>query len=63
MDIVLAESSGQTEITPQTAPEFWALYQQSVLLALKEQQILNEVQLQYCMDRLSGFYDLRTSPV
>lgn len=34
-------------------PEFYRLYQQSVLLALKEQDVLNEIQVQLCLDTLS----------
>ena len=32
--------------------EFYRLYQQSVLLALKEQGVINEIQYQICLDIL-----------
>lgn len=43
----------EKEINKKETPEFLLLYEQSVLLALKEQGILNEIQLPICMDELS----------
>ncbi len=34
-------------------PEFYRLYYQSVLLALKEDSILNETQYQLCIDMIA----------
>ena len=49
---VFLECSEETLISKTSAPEFYRLYQQSVLLALKEQGVLNDIQLQYCLDIL-----------
>ena len=40
-------------VSKTATPEFYRLYQQSVLLALKEQGVINEVQFQYCLDTLN----------
>ena len=45
-------SSGEIPVNQAAAPEFYRLYQQSVLLALKEQGALSEIQLRYCLDLL-----------
>ena len=49
---VFLETSGEISVTKQSAPEFWMLYQQSVLLALKQQGALDEQQYALCMDTL-----------
>ena len=43
----------EMEINSRTAPEFLLLYQQAVLLALKEQGILDERQLRLCLEALT----------
>lgn len=40
------------EITRQTQPEFYHLYQSAVLLCLQQQGVLDEEQLQWCLERL-----------
>ena len=40
-------------VSKTATPEFYRLYQQSVLLALKEQGVINEVEFQYCLDILN----------
>lgn len=37
-------------VNKKNTPEFFRLYQQSVLLVLKEQGVLNEFQYQLCLD-------------
>jgi len=37
-----------------TVPEFILLYQKAILLALKEQVAINDIQLQLCIDRLTS---------
>lgn len=44
----------EIEISKQSTPEFYLLYQQSVLLSLKEQSTISEIQYQQCLDRLSN---------
>ena len=39
-------------ITKETDPEFWFQYQRAILLALKDDGILNEIQYRYAEDRL-----------
>lgn len=41
-------------ISRKTTPEFYLLFQQSVLLSLKEQSTINEIQYQQCLDLLSS---------
>lgn len=52
-EAVFLECTEEIAVSKTTAPEFYLLYQQSVLLSLKEQGILNEVQYQFCMDTLT----------
>ena len=40
------------EITRADAPRFWYEYQRSVLLALKENRMLNDTQYQYAEEKL-----------
>lgn len=40
------------EITRQTLPEFYHLYQSAVLLCLQEQGVLDENQAQWCLEQL-----------
>lgn len=49
---IFLESTGGITIEKKATPEFYLLYQQSVLLALKEQGVLDEFQLQRCMEGL-----------
>lgn len=49
--------TGRTDeivISKKSTPEFYLLFQQSVLLSLKEQSTINEIQYQQCLDRLSN---------
>lgn len=50
---ILSTCSGQTEVSPAATPRFWLLYQQSVLLALKEQGVLDEAQYSFCLEALA----------
>ncbi len=50
---VLLECTEEIAICKTATPEFYLLYQQSVLLSLKEQGVLNEIQYQICMDALT----------
>ncbi len=52
-EAVFLECTEEIAVSKTTAPEFYLLYQQSVLLSLKEQGVLNEVQVQLCMDALT----------
>lgn len=52
-EAVFLKCTEEIAVSKTATPEFYRLYQQSVLLALKEQGILNEVQYQYCLDTLS----------
>lgn len=50
---VFLESTEEIIVSKKVIPEFYLLYQQSVLLALKEQGVLNKMQYQFCMDALN----------
>ena len=52
-EAVLLECTEEIAICKKATPEFYLLYQQSVLLSLKEQGVLNEIQYQLCMDALT----------
>ncbi len=45
------------EIAVSDTSEFFRLYQQSILLALQEQGVINETQLQYCLDTLNHHFE------
>lgn len=51
---VFTSSTGEITISRQSTPEFYLLFQQSVLLSLKEQNTINEIQYQQCLDLLSN---------
>lgn len=51
-EAVFCECSEEIQIAPKTTPDFYRLYEQSVLLALNEQGVLNELQLRYALDLL-----------
>lgn len=53
-EAVCLECTEEIAVSKTTAPEFYLLYQQSILLSLKEQGVLNEIQYQQCFDRLSN---------
>ena len=53
---VFLESTGEIKISKETAPEFLLLYQQSVLLALKEEGVLNEAQYGFSLETLFSQY-------
>lgn len=50
---VFQEVENMVPINKKTTPEFIALYECALLLALLEQEDINEVQFQLCMDQLS----------
>ncbi len=50
---VFLECTEEIVVSKTDTPEFYRLYQQSVLIALKEQGVLNEVQIQHCLDTLN----------
>lgn len=52
-EAVFLESTEEIAISKTATPEFYLLYQQSVLLSLKEQGIINEIQYQLCLDALT----------
>ena len=52
-EAVFLKCTEEIAVSKTATPEFYRLYQQTVLLALKEQGILNEMQLQYCLDTLN----------
>ncbi|MCL2857184.1 MAG: hypothetical protein FWE19_05615 [Oscillospiraceae bacterium] len=47
------QAENEVEIEHNTVPEFLILYQKAVLLALKEQGAINDLQCQLCIDRLT----------
>lgn len=51
-EAIFCEYNGDMQIAPKTTPDFYRLYEQSVLLALNEQGVLNELQLRYALDLL-----------
>lgn len=52
-EAVLCECSEEIQIDSKTTPDFYHLYEQSVLLALNEQGVFNEIQLRYALDILN----------
>lgn len=50
---VFLQYTGENSVSKTVTPEFYRLYQQSVLLTLKEQGFLDEVLYQYCMNILN----------
>lgn len=53
-EAVFTGSIKETVISKKSTPEFYLLYQQSVLLSLKEHNTISEIQYQQCLDRLSN---------
>ena len=51
-EVIFLEGSEEIAVSKMVTPEFYQLYQQSVLLALKEQGVLNEGQYRYCLDAI-----------
>ncbi len=51
---VFLECTGETKISKKTTPGFWLLYQQSVLLSIKDQGFINEIQYERCLEELTG---------
>ena len=51
-EAVFLKCTEEIVVSKTATPEFYRLYQQSVLLALKEQGVLNAVQYQHCLDAL-----------
>ena len=52
-EAILLECSEEITISKTTTPEFYRLYEQSDLLALKEQNNLKEAQYQRCLEMLN----------
>lgn len=50
---VFLKSINRIDISEENTPEFLMLYQQTVLLALKEQNVLNEVQYEFSLSALA----------
>lgn len=50
---VFLKSTQEVIVSKTATPEFYRLYQQSVLLALKEQGVLNEEEVRHCLDLLN----------
>ena len=48
----------ELEITRQTQPEFYHLYQSAVLLCLREQDVLDENQVQWCLEQLGDSWEV-----
>ena len=49
---VFLKCTQQVTVNRTTTPEFYRLYLQSILLSLKEQGVLNDIQIQYSFDIL-----------
>ncbi len=52
-EAVFLKCTEEMTVNKTTTPEFYRLYQQSVLFALKDQGVLNEAQIQHCLDTLN----------
>lgn len=52
-EAVFLKCTEEIAVSKAATPGFYRLYQQSVLLALKEQGVLNELQYQHCLDTLN----------
>jgi len=48
------QAENEVRIGHSAAPDFLFLYQKAILLALKEQGAINDIQLQLCLDRLAS---------
>ena len=46
------QAENEVEIERSTSPAFLLLYQKAILLALKDQGTINDLQCQLCLDRL-----------
>lgn len=42
------------KVSPKISPDFYLLYEQAILLALKEQGMLPDTQYQQCLEILTG---------
>lgn len=51
---IFQEMAEEIEVSKKNTPEFFLLYQQSVLLSLKEQGVIDELQFGLCMDALTS---------
>lgn len=49
---IFLETVGEIPMTAQCAAEFLMLYEQSVVLALKEKGVLDEDQCEFCLNSL-----------
>lgn len=49
---MLEKVIGEIDVNRETAPEFLRLFEESVLRALLEQGILDDIQYQICVDRI-----------
>lgn len=52
-DAVFTGSTGETTISKQATPEFCLLFQESILLSLMEQGVLNDAQYALCLKALA----------
>lgn len=52
-DAVFLQCMEEVAVSKTATPEFYRLYLQSILLALKEQGVLNDMQVQYSLNILS----------
>lgn len=51
-EAIFLKCTQQVSVSKTTTPEFYRLYLQSILLCLKEQGVLNDIQVQYSFDIL-----------
>ncbi len=51
--VIFLECTEEIAVSKSATPEFYRLYLQSVFLALKEQGILNDIQMQHSLDILN----------
>jgi|GEM_PF-1447903 len=49
----LVKTKNDYKVNSKTAPEFMLVYQKAVLLMLKEQSTINDLQCQMCIDKLT----------
>lgn len=48
------DENPETEVNSRDTPEFYRLYQQAVLLCLREQGVLTQEQFSWCVERLEA---------
>lgn len=52
-EAVFLKCTEEIAVSKTATPEFYRLYQQSILLTLKELGVLSDVQYQHCLDALN----------